>query len=222
MTTRTLCVALPICLIIESDGFTSSKGLDPWKWPVTLNPLANSAAGGNEEVVYDLVGRVFHHSQKSHYRSRFVTTSKVDQSNRVYDYDGLEQNGYPILLPRGTVNSCLVGKDTDLRQPPKGYTTRAVVYHLRGGYDTQLRFLRCQLKSLKRLHNLSFSSDDLVHIPKGSYIGADMVLIPDSDRYWMRNPYKPSFVDYHQHRIATVPGDSGLESEEEVYQANPH
>ncbi len=87
---------------------------------------------------------------------------------------------------------------------------------LRGGYDAQIHFLKHQLSSLERVHQLSFTSIDLLRMPQGSYTGTDMERVPDADRHWMVNPYHQRFIDYK----AIIPPsgrDSDLESEEKTY-----
>ena len=92
---------------------------------------------------------------------------------------------------------------------------------LRGGYDAQIQFLKHQLAGLERLHNLSFTPTNLQKMPQGSYTGTDMEQIPDSDRQWMSNPYRLTFIDYKE-VVPSSKHDSGAESEEETYRLGKH
>ena len=125
---RSLRLSLPICLIVETRAHDSDSAPplpDEWKWPAELHPLppilrAPLQAEQNG-IVYDLVGRVFGNHTEQHFRTRFITPhSSAKEDQGVYEYDGRERNGYPVRINRGTLSTCLVGRDIDLRDLPKG------------------------------------------------------------------------------------------------------
>jgi hypothetical protein len=201
---KTFYLSLPVLLIIqrdldEQDGIVP---LDKWSYPPELNPLHPSSmeSVNKSGVVYKMVGRVF--GNRNHFISRFEVPSTLPKDEQgIYDYDDMLYDGYPVKLSHGTLNSCLVGPDRNLRGLRDGYSTRAVIYILEGGYNAQLKILQNQLAKIQQSHHFTISDHTLNVVPEISYTGTSFSRLNDSERTWMSHPYSVHFTDY----ISTVP-----------------
>lgn len=159
-----------------------------WDFPAKLHPLGKQ--GEDYGLVYDIVGRGLHNPTVSHYITQYRPTA---DSPSIYTYDGMKNGGYSIRQKNSKLKTHLCGPIIEV---PSGYRTDTVVYCLRGGHKAQQKFYEGRISSIEEVHSLKFSSETLETLAEISYTNDDLVPMPNSDRYWMKNPYMKRRTEY--------------------------
>ncbi|KAJ6478267.1 hypothetical protein C8R45DRAFT_1216466 [Mycena sanguinolenta] len=176
-------VALPAVLILEVDEVPEND----WDFTTTLQIPGSNL--GDPEIIYDIVGRAFYSRTKKHYIARYCDT---DQST-VFTYNGYETGGYSVREGGGktSMKTYLCGRHCP--DTPSSFITSVVIYHLRGGLDTQQGFEASQMVAAKRIHDLHFTQNPLpdIRLQRPGFHHID-----NEDRYWMKNPYDTRTTDY--------------------------
>ncbi|KAF9027377.1 hypothetical protein BDP27DRAFT_1375972 [Rhodocollybia butyracea] len=127
-------VSLPVVLTLEPNMYSLSG---QWDFPRHIYPLTIHE-GTKNGVVYDITARVFHSETANHFITRCVLPSASGHRLAVFTYDGMQNCGYSQFEKSASVDRFLAGfQPTGL---PSGYTSYAVIYHLRGGTAAQERY----------------------------------------------------------------------------------
>ncbi|KAF9061883.1 hypothetical protein BDP27DRAFT_1428441 [Rhodocollybia butyracea] len=127
-------VSLPVVLTLEPNMYSLSG---QWDFPRHIYPLTIHE-GTKNGVVYDITARVFHSETANHFITRCVLPSASGHRLAVFTYDGMQNCGYSQFEKSASVDCFLAGfQPTGL---PSGYTSYAVIYHLRGGTAAQERY----------------------------------------------------------------------------------
>jgi hypothetical protein len=198
-----LVVSLPAILILDipidkpskTELATRQTGQpsQSWKFPLLLRPSETFTHSEAEQVgvIYDLAGISFFSVAKSHYLSQYFDHDHLSNIIQVYAYDNRKDKGYIVqeLELEDDLNVAGTRRGYDLNVP-KGYTTVAVVYHLRGESRAQDSFFNARKQMWAELFNLDFSSG-LSELPKVFYHRPDFVEIPSA------NPGMKEYVFQH-------------------------
>ncbi|KIK04783.1 hypothetical protein K443DRAFT_4325, partial [Laccaria amethystina LaAM-08-1] len=115
--TTNLVVSLPVILILEVEaplplisGNSNYQGPPVWDFPATLFPSTQEMADDNG-LIFDLVGLVLASMSQSHFVACYIS----QDDSRIFEYDGKQYGGFPVLNKSAKVNTHLVG--TKIRLP---------------------------------------------------------------------------------------------------------
>lgn len=116
-----VCVSLPVILIFELD--TDTEHSKKWSFPPILSVKSTGQGPAHHPgLTFSLTGRIFHSPGMSHYRAHFTVLPRATNSvTEVWDYDGMENNGWCTELIDGSVQHHLSGSDFDLARVPAGF-----------------------------------------------------------------------------------------------------
>ena len=178
-----LLVSLPVIFILEVSEPQNLLSADSghwttpvWDFPETLYPSTKQMA--NEVgLIYDLVGLALLSPGGSHFVARYVS----EDHSAIFDYNGTQHNGTPVLNKNAKIGTHLAGKNIYL---PQGFHVHQALYRLRGGVKAQDQFFQIQCQAYKHKFNLQMSSKSVDLLPAVSYIGDDLV------KYWPPNEKK--------------------------------
>ncbi|KIJ93842.1 hypothetical protein K443DRAFT_111442, partial [Laccaria amethystina LaAM-08-1] len=115
--TTNLVVSLPVILILEVEaplplisGNSNYQGPPVWDFPATLFPSTQEMADDNG-LIFDIVGLVLASMSQSHFVACYIS----QDDSRIFEYDGKQYGGFPVLNKSAKVNTHLVG--TKIRLP---------------------------------------------------------------------------------------------------------
>ncbi|KIM36004.1 hypothetical protein M413DRAFT_14221 [Hebeloma cylindrosporum] len=161
-------------------------------------------------IIYDLVGFVLVDFQGTHFIARYAT----DDGTKIYTYDSMRHNGYPVHVEEMTFDAHMSGKNPQL---PDGFMIWAATYVLRGGLAAQDKFYRIRTKEYATRYNLGFSEVTLDKLPTVSYHRAGFQEMDKKGRKWLFNPHANKTAEYISTPIPSrPPAQDGLESEDEM------
>ncbi|KAJ7574690.1 hypothetical protein C8J56DRAFT_1064368 [Mycena floridula] len=195
-TSKSFIFSLPLNLFLEISYDDLHPDTTPWKFPATLNPLP-----GSNDMIYDIVGRIFFSPQAGHFISRTVHIQSGESS--IYEYHGMKNNGRRSLLSRATLKTGIIGSNNTLKRVPEGYRMYAVSYVLRGRHAAQLKFCHRECEAMRRVHNLQISVDHLDLLPQLLLNQDDPTTKLTMDkRFWLVNDADAIFddADYMEHQ----------------------
>jgi len=172
-----LVVSLPVIFILEVSEPQNLLAADAghwktpaWNFPKTLLPSTKQMA---DEIglIYDLVGLALFSPGGSHFVARYIS----QDHSAIFDYDGMQHNGSPVLN-----KTAKIGTDIT-RNLPQGFHVHQALYRLRGGVKAQDQFFQIQCQAYEEKFNLQMSSKLVDVLPAVSYMGDDLV------KYWPPN-----------------------------------
>ena len=195
----------------ESVGFNQRLGVkrQHWDFPQTITPDSNEAAV-EFEIIYDLIGFILVNTQGTHFIARYATHDRT----KIYTYDSLRHNGYPIHSQEMHFDTHVAGKKPKL---PKGFIIWEAIYFLRGGLKAQEKFYQIRIKEYAARYNLYFSEVTLEKLPTVSLQQAGFQEMAKKDRVWMSRPERGGTREYISIPIPSLPpAQDGPESEDET------
>lgn len=192
-------LSIPVLLVLniaENPKDTQSGRDLLWDFPKQLYPAAVLGNAGNEEIVYDLIGRALYSPVTEHFISRF------EDGGNFYRYDGQRHNGYTVEEQDATWSTHLCGEKIYL---PSSYRTETVLYRLRGGSKAQQQFYHHQIQQVEQKHHFTITgTENLRSAPLLSYADDILIRMHESDRSWMVNPYNNQTTEYISAPSATA------------------
>jgi len=210
-----LVVSIPVILGIEVGDETAGRNRhrgakrQHWDFPETITPDSEEAAI-EFNIIYDLVGFVLVNTQGTHFIARYATHDRT----KIYTYDGMRHNGYPVHSLEMTFDTHMAGIKPKI---PKGFIIWEAIYSLRGGLTAQEKFYQMRIKKYAAQYNLSFSEVTLDKLPTVSYHQAGFREMDKKDRVWLLRPERKGTTEYISNPIPSLPlAPDGPESEEET------
>jgi hypothetical protein len=179
--TTNLVVSLPVILILEVEaplplisGDSNYQGPPVWDFPATLFPSTQEMADDNG-LIFDIVGLVLASMSQSHFVARYIS----QDDSRIFEYDGKQYGGFPVLNKSAKVNTHLVGTKIRL---PVGFHVHQAVYRLRGGIKAQDQIFQVRRQAYQEKFNLSIAAKSVDVLPQVSYIGDNFVAYSPPDK----------------------------------------
>ena len=210
-----LVVSIPVILGIEVGDETAGRNRhrgakrQHWYFPETITPDSEEVAI-DFDLIYDLVGFVLVNTQGTHFIARYATHDRT----KIYTYDGMRHNGYPVHSLEMTFDTHMAGKKPKI---PKGFIIWEAIYSLRGGLMAQEKFYQIRIKKYAAQYNLSFSEATLDKLPTVSYHQAGFREMDKKDHVWLLQPERKGTTEYISNPSPSLPlAPDGPESEEKT------
>ncbi|KAF8833214.1 hypothetical protein BDN67DRAFT_986172 [Paxillus ammoniavirescens] len=156
-------------------------------------------------VVYDIVGVAYFGHMSKHFVVRYTPDRK-----KVFDYNGMRNDGMAALIKGATVTSHLAGLP-NTTNCPVDFPCHVVVYQLQGGTNAQAVFAEHQRQQASRLYKLRFSKSDGTPgdglLPRISREDHNTRQLPPEDLKWLSNPASTKTTEYEHlpHSIHEMP-----------------